>query len=157
VARTLNLQVDSTLTADSGPEEHPMTPFDTIESAQQFIELLASEVADTRNQILDDMVAATRVDSSRRLDALHLADYKLQQLASHLVGSARILNDLRMLRRLLLKEHMASGNHDGQGYSERSSSRARSHSNLNDARARERSRNAIRGDHPNVVRVDAPK
>jgi hypothetical protein len=97
-----------------------MTPFDTIESAQQFIELLAGEVADTRNQILDDIGAATHVGPSRRLDALHLADYKLQQLASHLVGSARILNDLRMLRRLLLKEQMASSDHDGQSYSERS-------------------------------------
>jgi hypothetical protein len=81
-----------------------MGPFDTIESAQQYIHLLVSEVADARRDIQTDTTASSAFEASRRLAALQLADYKLQQLAAHLGESLRILNDLRMIRRLLIKD-----------------------------------------------------
>lgn len=81
------------------------TPFETIESAQQFVQLLAAEVAEVRIEIMADIAGASRAGASRRLDALQLVDYKLLRLAEHLAGSGRILNDLRMIRRLLVKEH----------------------------------------------------
>ena len=42
--------------------------------------------------------------ASRRLEALQLIAYKLDRLAWHVDGSRRLLNDLRMLKRLLLGE-----------------------------------------------------
>ena len=49
-------------------------------------------------------VAAQAEGAQRRLEALQLVAYKLDQLARHTDGSRRILNDLRILRRLLLGE-----------------------------------------------------
>ena len=80
------------------------TPFDSIESAQEFVRLLASEVQDALTSINDDMAEAAAERAARRLDALYLVDYKLKQLAQHLDSSSRILNDLRMLRRLLVAD-----------------------------------------------------
>ena len=47
-------------------------------------------------------VASQAEGAQRRLEALQLVAYKLDQLARHTDGSRRILNDLRILRRLLL-------------------------------------------------------
>jgi hypothetical protein len=76
-------------------------PFDSIESAKEYVRLLISEAADARNDIQVDIAEAVRDRAARRVDALHLVDYKLKQLDHHLCASARILNDLRLLRRLL--------------------------------------------------------
>ena len=86
------------------------TPFDTIESAQQFVQLLAAEVAEVRNDVVNDIGFATQSGASRQLAALHLVNYKLEQLSSHLRGTSRLLNDLRMLRRLLVKDYSANAN-----------------------------------------------
>jgi hypothetical protein len=80
------------------------TPFDSIESAQEYVRLLVREVEDVRAEIQRDILAATRDEAARRLDALQLVDYKLKQLTQHLGASSRILNDLRILRRLLVGE-----------------------------------------------------
>ena len=78
-------------------------PFDTIESAHEFVNLLREEVLSVEMEILEEICAAG--DSApRRLDALRLVHYKLKQLDEHLGGSSRILNDLRALRRLLTAE-----------------------------------------------------
>jgi len=50
------------------------------------------------------MLRARGEGATRRLDALQLAAYKLDRLASHVNTSHRLLNDLRTLRRLLLGE-----------------------------------------------------
>jgi hypothetical protein len=42
--------------------------------------------------------------AERRLEALQLVTYKLEQLSRHIDTSQRLLNDLRTLRRLLLGE-----------------------------------------------------
>jgi hypothetical protein len=82
----------------------PDTPFESIESAHEYVRLLRQEVRDVEREVLDDVSDAERMDVDRRLDALRLVAYKLNQLGDHLDASSRILNDLRVLRRLLLGE-----------------------------------------------------
>jgi hypothetical protein len=89
-----------------GPMEN--NPFDNIESAHEYVRLLASEVADVRQGIRDDIAEASNGGAGRHLDALQLVDFKLGQLAHHLAASSRVLNDLTMLRRLLIPDVDAS-------------------------------------------------
>ena len=77
------------------------TPFDSIESAQQFVELLAEAIGDAQREIDADIGSG---QPERRLQALQLVSYKLAKLSSHIAASQRVLNDLRSLRRLLLNE-----------------------------------------------------
>jgi FtsZ-binding cell division protein ZapB len=76
------------------------TPFDTIESAQEFITLLQSEIHSAREEI--GRLINDCDDASRRAEALKLVQYKLSILESHVDASQRVLHDLRTLRRLLL-------------------------------------------------------
>jgi hypothetical protein len=78
------------------------TPFDSVESAQEYVHLLVAEVKDARAEIERDLADAARDRAARRLDALQIVEYKLKQLEQHLAVSSRILNDLRMLRRVLV-------------------------------------------------------
>jgi hypothetical protein len=80
------------------------TAFDTIESAQEFLALLREAIDDAKRNTDADIVAEGDLQSSRRLDALRLAVYKLDKLDQHIKVSCRLLNDLRTLRRLLLEE-----------------------------------------------------
>jgi hypothetical protein len=76
--------------------------FDSIESARDYLSLLAEVLADTQGVIRQDIdEATTRRSEKRHLDALKLVDYKLQRLAEHLRSSRLLLNDLRTLHRLL--------------------------------------------------------
>jgi hypothetical protein len=75
-------------------------PFSSLESAHEYVTLLGQQVREVRASILDDIGVA----DGRRLDALRIVDLKLTQLDQHLVASGRALNDLRVLRRLLLGE-----------------------------------------------------
>jgi hypothetical protein len=77
------------------------TPFDNIESAQEYVQLLGEAVDESIRDTADDLDACT---SERQRDGLRLVDYKLRQLRTHLTASSRILNDLRTLRRLLLNQ-----------------------------------------------------
>ena len=76
------------------------TPFDSIESARYHLRLLAAVVEAARSEIQNDADEAKRDAAARRLDAVQAVDYKLKQLAQQLDASCRILNDLRLLRRL---------------------------------------------------------
>ena len=80
------------------------TPFESIEGAQEYLRLLAEEVACVLQEIESDRSESARLGRSRRLDALHLACYKLQRLGHHVDAGKRILNDLRMLRRLFERD-----------------------------------------------------
>lgn len=77
------------------------TPFDNIESAQQFVELLAEAIEEARREVEADMANPL---PERQLQALQLVSFKLAKLSTHIGSSSRILNDLRTLRRLLLGE-----------------------------------------------------
>jgi hypothetical protein len=83
----------------------PETPFDSIEGALEYVGLLVESVVEAREDIAAELEEARRKgDAKRRADALQLVAYKLDRLAEHTRSSRRLLNDLRMLRRLLLDE-----------------------------------------------------
>jgi hypothetical protein len=78
--------------------------FASIESAQEFLALLAEAVQDAKQTTDADLHTELTPDSPRRKDALRLVLYKLDKLEQHLASSRRLLNDLRSLRRLMLDE-----------------------------------------------------
>ena len=82
----------------------PRLPFDTVEGAHEYVQLLAEAVAEAKATVTDDIAAARAQGASRRVDALQLVAFKLQKLQAHVTSSRRLLNDLRTLRRLLLEE-----------------------------------------------------
>jgi len=88
-------------------DEESANPFDSLESSYEYVCLLQEALEESRREIEDQMVMAMSEPSSRRVDALSLVRYKLTQLAGHLLATRRILNDLRALRRILLKEPVA--------------------------------------------------
>jgi len=80
------------------------TPFDSVENAQVYIQLLIETLVEAKTEIAADAASASPARSERRLQALRLVEYKLHWLEHHLKISNRMLNDLRRLRRLLLDE-----------------------------------------------------
>jgi len=80
------------------------TPFDSIESAHEFITLLAQTIYEVKLDIEADIEKEKASYRFRRLDALRMAAYTLEKLELHLNRSRRALNDLRTLRRLLFEE-----------------------------------------------------
>lgn len=82
----------------------PETPFDNVESAQAYIALLREAVEEAHAGVREDIAAATKANRARHLEALRVVDHKLTQLGVQLRTTGRILNDLRMLRRLLVKD-----------------------------------------------------
>ena len=79
-------------------------PFDSIESAHEFMSLLEESIGEALGDVRQDLDSATGDDRERRAEALALAVYKMSQLEIHVQKSRRILNDLRSIRRLLLAE-----------------------------------------------------
>jgi len=87
------------------PRTHAVeTPFDSVENAQSYIQLLIETLVEAKREIAADAASARSARSERRLEALRLVEYKLHRLEHHLTVSGRMLNDLRRLRRLLLDE-----------------------------------------------------
>ena len=78
-------------------------PFETIESARDFVRLLSEAAAEAKSEIAND-VERESDSETRHLDALRIALYSLEKLEFHINRSSRILNDLRTLRRLLFEE-----------------------------------------------------
>ena len=85
-------------------------PFETLESAHQFVSLLREAVDDAYGSIVDEMAAARAAKGAdRRLAALQVVDHKLKVLRQNVLSSLILLNDLRTLRRLLLGERRPTG------------------------------------------------
>ena len=82
----------------------PETPFDSIESAQQFVELLIEAIEESRRDVDADIALSQRNGSKRSRQALQLVSANLAKLSQYMTTSRRILNHLRTLRRLLLEE-----------------------------------------------------
>ena len=78
------------------------TPFDNLDSAHEYLRLLALQVAEAAEEIDRDVAAGADRANTRHLDALRLVAFKLKQLEIHVTGSRGIVNDLRMLRRVLV-------------------------------------------------------
>lgn len=94
---------------------NPETPFDSIESAHEYLGLLVKAVEEAKQSAEGDLAAAGPA-SARHLDAIRLAVYKLEKLEQHIKIGRRLLNDLRTLRRLLLEERVeAAGSTDSRG------------------------------------------
>jgi hypothetical protein len=93
------------LTAAPPPEmRHERTPFDSIEGSLEYIGLLREAIETAKKSVAQESERASEEAASRRVEALQLIAYKLERLAWHVDGSRRLLNDLRMLKRLLLGE-----------------------------------------------------
>jgi hypothetical protein len=80
------------------------TPFDNIESALEYVNHLLEATGEAKDQIEAEILRAAIPQLARRKQALHLVNYKLDKLSAHISASRRILNDLRMLRRLLSED-----------------------------------------------------
>jgi hypothetical protein len=83
------------------------SPFDSIESAHEFVALLAETVHEAKRDVAADVQRESTAQFPRRLDALRTALYSMEKLELHMNQSRRILNDLRSLRRLLFEERTA--------------------------------------------------
>jgi hypothetical protein len=82
----------------------PRTPFDSIESAHEYVGLLCEALDNSERTIEQEIAHPGTFTGPRHLDALRLVDYKLKTLRQHFVVSRRLLTDLRTLRRYLLDE-----------------------------------------------------
>jgi hypothetical protein len=82
-------------------------PFDSIESAHEYMNLLAATAVEVINDLKRDRDRALRDDEVRRAQAIELAIYKLKMLGCYVYKSRRMLNDLRILRRLILNERLS--------------------------------------------------
>ena len=81
-------------------------PFDSIESAQDFMHVLHETVVEAMKDLHRDHQIALQDNQLRRAQALELAIFKLKMLTCYVHKSRRTLNDLRMLRRLILNERV---------------------------------------------------
>jgi len=77
------------------------TPFTTIESAEEFLQLLHVEIQKVQTEI-GSLLNSDDGSSLRRAEALLLVGHKLDQLRSNTASSLRLLHDLRSLRTLLI-------------------------------------------------------
>ena len=82
----------------------PETPFDNIESAQRYVELLVEAIEESKRDVDADIARAESNLSERQKQALQLVSGTLAKLSDHMTISRRMLNDLRTLRRMLLEE-----------------------------------------------------
>jgi len=80
------------------------TPFDNIESAEQFVELLIEAIKESRRDVDAEIALAEDNRLERSKKALRLVSTNLAKLSQHMTTSRRILNRLKTLRRLLLRE-----------------------------------------------------
>ncbi|HSU33244.1 MAG TPA: hypothetical protein VLJ11_18605 [Bryobacteraceae bacterium] len=76
-------------------------PFESIESALEFMALLEGELSEASSELRE----LTKEDGGERFEeALNLALYKMHQLSAQVQKSRRLLNDLRMIRNVLMVE-----------------------------------------------------
>ena len=73
-------------------------PFESIESALEYMVLLESTIVDVTEEL---KTAMSEVSSERATQAYSLALYKVRHLLDHTQKSRRILNDLRLIRALM--------------------------------------------------------
>jgi hypothetical protein len=71
------------------------------------MDVLAETVLDAMKEINYQRKVDAEEGESRRVRALDLALFKLKALNAHVHKSRRALNDLRMVRRLMLNERLS--------------------------------------------------
>lgn len=82
-------------------------PFESIESAHDYMNILAATALEALSELKHDREQALRDGDLRRAQAIDLAMFKLKMLGCHVYKSRRMLNDLRILRRLILNERLS--------------------------------------------------
>jgi phospholipid N-methyltransferase len=90
------------------------TPFDSIESAQEFVDLLLATIQDVQVEIDAEIAINLGAVAERRLQALQLVAHNVSKLSFHVSKTRRILNDLRTLRRLLLEANLQTKKAEAQ-------------------------------------------
>ena len=99
--------------ARSGAQEAKMyppqmeRPFESIESAHEYMNMLAATALEAMQDLKQDRDAALHDGQDRRAQAIELAMFKLRTLNCYVHKSRRTLNDLRILRRLILNERLS--------------------------------------------------
>jgi hypothetical protein len=78
-------------------------PFYSIESAHEFMVVLENVIAGAQGELETMLDDATSASDERRKEALRLALFKISQLEVHTRKSRRILNDLGLIRSLLVR------------------------------------------------------
>jgi len=78
-----------------------------LNCAKVGLALLAQVVTEAQQAVQLDIQGSVESERLRRVAALRLIGYNLDKLASHLKTSRRILNDLRILRRILQQRGLA--------------------------------------------------
>jgi hypothetical protein len=82
-------------------------PFSSIESSIEFMQALAETILEARKELDQEYQLAVSEGQERRARGIALALFKLKTLNRHVYRSRRELNDLRMLRRLILNERLS--------------------------------------------------
>jgi hypothetical protein len=77
--------------------------FHSIESAHEFMLVLENVISDAKGELETMLNAANTAKDERRAEALRLALFKISQLETHTGKSRRILNDLGLIRSLLVR------------------------------------------------------
>jgi hypothetical protein len=78
-------------------------PFHSIESAHEFMLVLENVIADTQSELEALLNDSNSASDERRREALRLALFKISQLETHTRKSRRILNDLGLIRSVLVR------------------------------------------------------
>lgn len=78
-------------------------PFHSIESAHEFMVVLENVIVDAQGELQSMLDDANNASDERRSEALRLALFKISQLDAHTRKSRRILNDLGLIRSLLVR------------------------------------------------------
>ena len=78
-------------------------PFHSIESAQEFMLVLENVIEEAQGELQGMLEDANSASDDRRSEALRLALFKISQLDTHTRKSRRILNDLGLIRSLLIR------------------------------------------------------
>jgi hypothetical protein len=90
-----------------------VSPFETLESAYEFVSLLREAADEEYASILGEISRAQALaGAERRVDALRLVNHKLDGVRQHLLASLVLINDLRMLKRLLVGQPRDEENED---------------------------------------------
>lgn len=79
-------------------------PFDSIESAQQYLELLLEAIQEARQEMEAELDMANAAGRDRAAEAIRLVIFKLTKLNDLIVASKGLLGDLETLERLLTSE-----------------------------------------------------
>ena len=83
-------------------------PFDSIEGAHGYMNILATTALEVMSDLRRDRDRAIRAGDLRRAQAIDLAMFKLKMLNCYVFKSRRMLNDLRILRRLIMNERLSA-------------------------------------------------